>query len=94
MHKRETTSQRESYDVMVIGGGPAGTAAAALLERHGHTTLVCERSEFPRYHVGESLIPHTQRGTLMDCLVGDVIDKDMSRFLQALAAMTPPPEPL
>lgn len=52
-----------SYDVLVIGGGPAGTALATFLQRQGHTCLVLEGSTFPRYHIGESLIPHTH-GTL------------------------------
>jgi flavin-dependent dehydrogenase len=47
------------HDVLVIGGGPAGATAAALLAEHGHSVLVLEREKFPRYHVGESLIPFT-----------------------------------
>ena len=49
----------DSYDVIVIGGGPAGASAGALLAEHGHSTLVLERTNFPRFHVGESLIPET-----------------------------------
>lgn len=52
-----------SYDVIVIGGGPAGTALATFLQRQGHACLVLNSSTFPRYHIGESLIPHTY-GTL------------------------------
>ena len=47
------------YDALVIGGGPAGSAAAAVLAEHGHRALVLEREKFPRYHVGESLLPFT-----------------------------------
>ncbi len=46
-------------EVLIIGGGPAGASAAALLAGHGHDVLVLEREKFPRYHVGESLIPFT-----------------------------------
>ena len=45
------------YDVLIIGGGPAGCAAASILAEHGHRVLVLEREKFPRYHIGESLIP-------------------------------------
>ncbi|MBS2966940.1 tryptophan 7-halogenase, partial [Actinocrinis puniceicyclus] len=45
------------YDVIVIGGGPAGSTAAGLLAKHGRSVLVLEREKFPRYHVGESLVP-------------------------------------
>ncbi|MSU61612.1 MAG: NAD(P)/FAD-dependent oxidoreductase [Pedosphaera sp.] len=48
-----------SWDVIVIGGGPAGCAAASLLAEFGHRVLVLEREKFPRYHIGESLIPFT-----------------------------------
>ena len=46
-------------EVIIIGGGPAGTSAAAILAEHGRRVLVIEREKFPRYHVGESLIPFT-----------------------------------
>ena len=54
-----STSSQNSYDVVVIGGGPAGSTLAALLTQEGHTCLILESSAFPRYHIGESLIPHT-----------------------------------
>ncbi|MGH1344828.1 MAG: NAD(P)/FAD-dependent oxidoreductase [Nannocystales bacterium] len=44
-------------DVIVIGGGPAGSTAAAAVARHGHDVLLLEASEHPRPHVGESLLP-------------------------------------
>ncbi|MGR4884061.1 NAD(P)/FAD-dependent oxidoreductase [Streptomyces sp. LARHCF249] len=48
---------RERTDVLVVGGGPAGATAAALLARAGHQVTLLERERFPRYHIGESLLP-------------------------------------
>jgi flavin-dependent dehydrogenase len=47
------------FDVLLIGGGPAGACAASILAEYGHRVLVIEREKFPRYHIGESLIPFT-----------------------------------
>jgi len=45
------------YDVAIVGGGPAGSAAATALARAGKSVLILERDRFPRFHVGESLLP-------------------------------------
>jgi flavin-dependent dehydrogenase len=47
----------ESCDVAVIGGGPAGSTAAALLARRGYRVIVLEKAHHPRFHIGESLLP-------------------------------------
>ncbi|MBL8942949.1 MAG: tryptophan 7-halogenase, partial [Myxococcales bacterium] len=47
----------ERFDVAVVGGGPAGTAAAALVAQAGWSVVVLERERFPRFHIGESLLP-------------------------------------
>lgn len=46
-------------DVIVIGGGPAGSTASTLIAQHGHRVRLFERARFPRFHIGESLIPET-----------------------------------
>lgn len=51
----------DRYDVVVIGGGPAGATLAGMLSRSGRSVLVLERERFPRYHIGESLIPGFMR---------------------------------
>jgi flavin-dependent dehydrogenase len=45
-------------DVLVIGGGPAGSTAAALLAEHGRRVVMLEKDAHPRFHIGESLLPN------------------------------------
>lgn len=49
-----------SWDVIIIGGGPAGSTAATTLAQAGRRVLVLEKERFPRFHIGESLLPYNR----------------------------------
>jgi flavin-dependent dehydrogenase len=63
--------------VLIAGGGPAGSTAAALLARQGHRVLLLEKDHFPRYHIGESLQPSSR--TILE-LSGAVAAVDAAGF--------------
>ena len=52
------TVEMQRRTIVVIGAGPSGAIAAALLKRKGHDVLVIERQHFPRFSIGESLLSH------------------------------------
>src|SRR5882762_6263665 len=54
-----TNPTTNSADVVVIGGGPAGSTASTLVAQRGYRVKLFERERFPRFHIGESLIPET-----------------------------------
>jgi hypothetical protein len=68
----------EKREIIVIGGGPAGSTAAALLARSGHDVLLLEKARFPREHVGESLLPFCY-GLFEDL---GVLDEMKQRFVR------------
>ncbi|MFL6516131.1 MAG: NAD(P)/FAD-dependent oxidoreductase [Chthoniobacterales bacterium] len=54
-------TEAAAYDVAIIGGGPAGSTAATLLSRAGRRVVLFEREKFPRFHIGESLLPFSMK---------------------------------
>src|SRR5689334_15264831 len=53
---------RDDVDVVVVGGGPAGSTLASLVAKRGHRVVLLEKETFPRYQIGESLLPSTVHG--------------------------------
>src|SRR5207302_7956553 len=48
------------FDAVIIGGGPGGSCASTYLARAGRKTLLLEKEVFPRFHIGESLLPYSR----------------------------------
>lgn len=58
----EGANGQQSFDVIVVGGGPAGSTVATFMSMEGHKVLLLEREKFPRHQIGESLLPATING--------------------------------
>lgn len=75
----------ESFDVVIIGGGPGGSTLGSFLAQQGKSVLVLEREQFPRFHIGESLLPRSrevfQKLGLDDELEKRFLRKEGARFL-------------
>lgn len=75
----------ESVDVVIIGGGPAGSTTASFLAKAGVRALVLEKDQFPRFHIGESLLPQSmkvfERLGVLDKLEARYIRKYGARFV-------------
>lgn len=84
-----------SADVVVIGGGPAGSTVSTLLAQHGCRVKLYERERFPRFHIGESLIPETywvfQRLKMLDKMKASPFVKKFSvQFVNAAGKLSAP----
>ncbi|GAB7127060.1 NAD(P)/FAD-dependent oxidoreductase [Silvimonas sp. JCM 19000] len=67
-------SRIETTDVVIIGAGPSGAIAAALLRQQGRAVLVLERETFPRFSIGESLLPQSMAYIEEAGLLQDVVE--------------------
>jgi flavin-dependent dehydrogenase len=82
-------------DVVVIGGGPAGSTVSTLLAQHGCRVKLYERERFPRFHIGESLIPETywvfRRLKMLDKMKASPFVKKYSvQFINAAGKLSAP----
>ena len=88
-------SNKNTADVVVIGGGPAGSTVSTLLAQHGCKVKLYERERFPRFHIGESLIPETywvfQRLKMLDKMKKSPFVKKYSvQFVNAQGKLSAP----
>jgi flavin-dependent dehydrogenase len=82
-------------EVVVIGGGPAGSTVSALVAERGHRVRLYERERFPRFHIGESLIPETywvlkRLGMLEKMQRSHFVKKYSVQFVRASGQMSAP----
>src|SRR3954447_6358342 len=89
------TKSPRSVDVAVVGGGPAGSTVSTLLAQRGLHVKLYEREKFPRFHIGESLIPETywvfQRLKMLDKMKASPFIKKYSvQFVNAAGKESAP----
>src|SRR5215468_12226645 len=92
---KEVSMSSSTPDVVVIGGGPAGSTISTLIAQRGHRVVLFERERFPRFHIGESLIPETywvlQRLNMLDKLRRSHFVKKYSvQFVNAAGKLSAP----
>lgn len=83
------------YDVIIAGGGPAGSTTAALIAQRGYRVALFERERFPRFHIGESLIPETywvlkRLGMLPKMQASRFVKKHSVQFVNANGKLSAP----
>jgi flavin-dependent dehydrogenase len=86
MNERDTPGAAGTFDVVVIGGGPAGSFVAGCLAKRGRRVVLLERETFPRFHIGESLLPQSlsvlkRAGALDDVVAQGFVKKTGASFL-------------
>ena len=64
----------ETTDVLIVGAGPAGSVAAGFLRQQGRRVLVLEREQFPRFSIGESLLPQSMEYIEAAGMLRDVVE--------------------
>jgi flavin-dependent dehydrogenase len=90
-----SSGANNSPDVIVIGGGPAGSTVSTLIAQHGYRVKLYERERFPRFHIGESLIPETywvfERLKMLDKMKASPFVKKYSvQFINASGKLSAP----
>jgi flavin-dependent dehydrogenase len=90
-----SSNSPQTTDVVVIGGGPAGSTVSTLIAQHGYKVQLFERERFPRFHIGESLIPETywvfQRLKMLDKMRASPFVKKYSvQFVNAEGKLSAP----
>src|SRR5947207_5118967 len=90
-----SANDSNSADVVVIGGGPAGSTVSTLLAQRGAKVKLFERERFPRFHIGESLIPETywvfERLNVLDKMkASPFVKKHSVQFVSAAGKVSAP----
>src|SRR4249920_1627522 len=65
----------EQTEILIIGAGPAGSVAAALLRKQGRQVLILEKEQFPRFSIGESLLPQSMQYIEEAGMLRDIVEQ-------------------